>query len=106
MRSKHPVIAKTAPSMIVVLCLVLAPAANACPTQSTAMRLNALNMSARLRPAPAHLATTQATANNNGGFHGPAIVGTWEVTPLTGGAVYALACQQFRAAGRARENRG
>src|SRR5439155_25179658 len=99
MRSKLPVIAKTAPIMIVVLCLVLAPAANACPTQSTAMRLNALNMSARLRPAPAQLATTQTTANNNGGSHGPAIVGMWEVTLLTGGAVYDLALQQFHADG-------
>ena len=106
MRSKLPVIAKTAPIMIVVLCLVLAPAANACPTQSTAMRLNALNMSARLRLAPTHLATTQATANNNGGFHGPAIVGMWEVTLLTGGAVYDLAFQQFHADGLEMQNSG
>jgi len=105
MKSKLPVIAKAAPIIIVVLCLVLAPAANACPTQSAAARLNALNMSARLRPAPAQGAAIQATTNNNG-IHGPAIVGMWEVTLLAGGAVYDQAFQQFHADGLEMQNSG
>ncbi len=69
MRRHLPVMAKTVPIIMAALCLVLAPAANACPTQSAAARLNALRMSAMLRPAPAQDAATQATDNNNGGTH-------------------------------------
>ena len=52
MRS-HLLMTKMAPIIMAALCLVLAPAANACPTQSAAARLNALRMSAMLRPVPA-----------------------------------------------------
>ena len=106
MRRHLPVMAKTVPIIMAALCLVLAPAANACPTQSAAARLNALRMSAMLRPAPAQDAATQATDNNNGGTHNPAIVGMWEVTLYSGGAVYDHAFQQVHADGLEMQNSG
>ncbi len=106
MRSQLPAMAKAAPIITVVLCLVLAPAANACPTQSAAARLNALRMSAMLRPAPARGAATQGTENDNGGVHVPAIVGMWEVTLFAGGAVFDHAFQQLHADGLEMQNSG
>jgi len=105
MRS-HLLMTKMAPIIMAALCLVLAPAANACPTQSAAARLNALRMSAMLRPVPARGAATQATGNNNGGVHSPAIVGMWEVTLFAGGAVYDHAFQQLHADGLEMQNSG
>jgi len=96
--------AETATIIMAVLCLV-APAANACPTQSAAARLNALKMSAML-PAPAQGVATQATENNNGGVHSPAIVGMWEVTLFAGGAVFDHAFQQLHADGLEMQNSG
>jgi hypothetical protein len=85
MRSYLPVM-KAAAMVMTILCLVFAPAANACPAQPGAASLNALRMS--LRPPLAQSAATQAAANSNGGVHNPAIVGMWEVTLFAGGAVY------------------
>jgi hypothetical protein len=97
---------KAAPIIIAVVCLVPAPAANACPTQPGAARLNALRASAMLRPAPAQGATTQSTSTNGGGVHSPAIVGMWEVTLFAGGAVYDHAFQQLHADGLEMQNSG
>jgi hypothetical protein len=106
MRSKLPVLIKTASIIMIALCLALAPAANACPAQPAAAGLNALRMSATLRAGPTQGAATQATTNNNGGVHNPAIVGMWEVTLFAGGAIYDHAFQQFHADGLEMQNSG
>src|SRR5437762_14387337 len=84
MRS-HLLMTKMAPIIMAGLCLVLAPAANACPTQSAAARLHALRMSAMLRPVPGRGAARQATGNNNGREHRPAIVGKRGLALCAGG---------------------
>lgn len=101
MRSKLPLLA----AAIVLLCITV-PLGNACPAQSASARLNALNMSAMLRPAPALATGVEGTTNNNGGVHSPAIVGLWEVTLFAGGTVYDHAFQQLHADGLEMQNSG
>jgi hypothetical protein len=106
MRSKLPGLIKPASIIMIVLCLVLAPAATACPAQPAAAPLNALRMSATLRAGPTQGAATQATTSNNGGVHNPAIVGMWEVTLFAGGAIFDHAFQQLHADGLEMQNSG
>src|SRR5690349_2730121 len=105
MQRHIPATVTATPIIIAALCLCLAPTANACPKQSPAARLNALRMSAML-PTSHFIAPAQATNNNNGGVHSPAIVGRWEVTLYVDGAVYDHAFQQLHADGLEMQNSG
>ena len=92
--------------LIVTLCLTFVPLANACPSQSSSARHNALNLSATLRAVPKLGASLQSAPNSNGGVHGPAMVGLWDVTLFAGGAIYDHAFQQLHADGLEMQNSG